>query len=568
MKRILRGLPAALLAGYLASSGTAFAAFQFFDPVDTAAVPRLLSQTGLYTDIAAKVPDTALKYFDLNAPLWSDGAAKQRWIILPPGKRIAYVDTTDLFDYPDSSVFVKTFLLDAIEGDSTTRRYWETRLLVLRKGGQGAWTWHGFSYRWNADATEARLVSLENGFDTVFQGYRKGPAQAAGYKRWRYPSRADCNRCHLQHDGGSLAPRTILGFLPPQLKRAAPLQPGTSQIAWLFSRGVFSGTQPGAGQLARRWKNIHEPIPANLAPDERFRVIDTLARSYIAANCSGCHSRRGMPGSDAPGHVDYDYHDLVPRIEVGMLDATQTQDLDVEDTVTGELKGRLYYLDALRQAGISTAPGALWDMARPAGRPAVVYPGFPSYSTLLFRQWKRQTPARDSAGARQILASGGNPQGWGPWIFTQAWGSPAWFDLVRQHGLDEARAVNLGGVAEINGAMPPVPVSFIPDVEAMKILGEWVKTYRTLYVVDSSRIITGVRRDGDGTAAGLALRFHNGMVIVPPEWKARPELLSPTGRRHALPSAGPGRYALPARLPPGIYWVRAGGLSLRIAVLR
>jgi hypothetical protein len=121
---------------------------------------------------------------------------------------------------------------------------------------------------------------------------------------------------------------------------------------------------------------------------------------------------------------------------------------------------------------------------------------------------------------------------------------------------------------ELHDAMPPVPVSFIPDVEAMKILGEWVKTYRTLYVVDSSRIITGARLGANGAGFQGALRFHNGMILVPPGWKARPELLSLAGRRHALLSAGPGRYALPARLAPGIYWVRAGGLSLRIAILR
>jgi hypothetical protein len=563
--RFLRKLPAVLLAGYLASPAAALAAFHFFDPTDTAAVPKLLSQTGLYADIAGKVPDTALKYFDINAPLWSDGAAKQRWILLPPGKHIVYDDTTDMFSYPDSTVFVKTFLLDAVEGDSTTRRYQETRLLVHRKNGAEAGTWHGFSYRWNATATDARLVSLENGFDTVFQGYRKGPSQAQGYKRWRYPARADCNRCHVQREGGALVPRTILGFLPPQLKRAAPLQPSTPQIAWLFSQGVFVGTLPGPQQLARRWKNIREEIPPNLTLEERFRVIDTLARSYIAANCSGCHSRRGMPGSGAPEHVDYDYYDLKPRIEMGLLEATQTQDLDVEDTVTGELKGRLYYLDALRQAGLSTAPGAVWDMARPSGRPAVVYPGFPSYSTLLFRQWKRQTPARDSADVRQIIASGGNIQAWGSWIFTQPWGSPAWFDLVRQHGVDPMYALNPGGITEVNGAMPPVMASFIPDVEAMKILGEWVKTYRTLYVVDSTRIITRVgKREIASTGS---LRIRGGLVILPEGSKDRPELVSPAGRRYALQPAGKGRFALPARLTPGVYFVHAGKLFLRVPVL-
>ncbi|MCD6023838.1 MAG: glucose sorbosone dehydrogenase [Fibrobacteria bacterium] len=565
MKRSFPRFPAALLAGYLASCGTAFTAFHFFDPADTAAVPKLLSQTGLYTDIAAKVPDTALKYFDLNAPLWSDGAAKQRWMILPPGKQVLYEDTTDLFEYPDSTVFVKTFLLDRVTGDSTTRRYWETRLLVHRKSAQGIGTWHGFSYRWNGSATEARLVSLETGFDTVFHGYTQGLSGPGSYRKWHFPSRQDCDRCHIQNDGGGIAPRTILGFFPAQLKRPAPLQPSLSQIEWLFNRGAFTGTGPTAAQSARRWKNILDPIPASLSSEERFRVIDTMARSYIAANCSGCHSRRGMPRSDAPENVNYDFYDLVPRIEMGLLTVTKSMDLNVEDTVSGEFKGRLYYLDAVGRSGLSSLPGAVWDMEQPgSGVPVLVYPGFPSYSTVLFRQWVRQTPARDSADMARRLASA-DAQGWGAWIFSKPWGTPGWFQLLEQHGVAAGDVLEY---EELHDAMPPVPVSFIPDVEAMKILGEWVKAYRTLQIVDSSRIITGVLQGGNGTAARPALRFHNGMVLVPPGWKARPELLSPAGRRHALLSAGPGRYALPARLPSGIYWVRAGGLSLRVAVLR
>jgi hypothetical protein len=559
-----------LLRSLLVFPGACFAAFQFFNPVDTASVPKLLSQTGLYSDIAGKVPDTALKYFDINAPLWSDGAAKQRWIILPPGKRVTYVDTTDVFDYPDSVVFVKNFLLDQVEGDSNTRRYWETRLLVHRKDAQGVGIWYGFSYKWNGDATDAHLVSLETGFDTAFQWYPRGLSGPQSYKKWHYPTRNQCNRCHLQNQFGTeIVPRTILGFFPAQLKRAAPLQPSTSQIAWLFSQGTFTGTLPTPQQLARRWKNIHDPIPGSLSPEERFRVIDTMARSYIAGNCSGCHSLRGMPGSGAPGHVDYDYYDVKPRIEMGLLNVIQSMDLNIEDTSSGELKGRLYYLDAVRRAGLNTSVGAVWDMARPAsGFPTLVQPGYPSYSTLLFRQWVRQTPSRDSADTRRQLASS-DPNGWASWIFSQPWGTPAWFNLLGQHSVHPNNVLNHGTISEINGSMPPVPVSFLPDAEAMKILGEWVKNYRTLYVVDSTRIVTGVRPAHSNVAGGMPV-LRGGIIYMPvgsEQWIERPELLNAAGRRYPLMSVGKGRYALPAGLPAGIYYLRAGKRALRIPIL-
>lgn len=64
----------------------------FSDPSDTTAVPRLLSQTGVYSNIAAKITGTSLKGFEVNTPLWSDGAVETRWISLPPGTHITNPD--------------------------------------------------------------------------------------------------------------------------------------------------------------------------------------------------------------------------------------------------------------------------------------------------------------------------------------------------------------------------------------------------------------------------------------------------------------------------------------------
>ena len=46
----------------------------------TPAFPKLLSQTGLFTDTARHQVDPALIPYDVNAPLWSDNAKKQRFI--------------------------------------------------------------------------------------------------------------------------------------------------------------------------------------------------------------------------------------------------------------------------------------------------------------------------------------------------------------------------------------------------------------------------------------------------------------------------------------------------------
>ena len=52
-------------------------------PAQAEAMPKLLSQTGAFSDLASLQPAAELLPYDLNVPFWSDGAAKQRWIVLP-----------------------------------------------------------------------------------------------------------------------------------------------------------------------------------------------------------------------------------------------------------------------------------------------------------------------------------------------------------------------------------------------------------------------------------------------------------------------------------------------------
>lgn len=45
--------------------------------------PLLLSQTGAFTDLGTLTPAPALIPYSVNAPLWSDNAAKTRWMAAP-----------------------------------------------------------------------------------------------------------------------------------------------------------------------------------------------------------------------------------------------------------------------------------------------------------------------------------------------------------------------------------------------------------------------------------------------------------------------------------------------------
>ncbi|HYQ04353.1 MAG TPA: hypothetical protein VER96_37025, partial [Polyangiaceae bacterium] len=55
---------------------------------DTQDPPTNLVCTGLYADIASKQLALGVEAYAPAVALWSDGAEKQRWILLPPGKQI------------------------------------------------------------------------------------------------------------------------------------------------------------------------------------------------------------------------------------------------------------------------------------------------------------------------------------------------------------------------------------------------------------------------------------------------------------------------------------------------
>jgi hypothetical protein len=548
------------------------AAVNFFDP--TLGAPAKLSDVRIYTNMATKATDTALKFFEVNSALWSDAAHKDRWIILPPGTHVTYEDNTDKFDYPDYTIFVKLFRHDTVPGDTSSRIYWETRLLV-KKAGNGE-NWYGFSYKWNRAGTEATLVNADAGFDTVVF-----LAGAPHYRKWHYPSKDECNQCHRVGDVG----RAVLGFFPAQLKRPYKFNPAINQVTALFNNGVFTGTAPDAAKLSRRWRGMDEPIPSGLSEAERFKVLDTMARAYIAANCSGCHGTKGLL-SQATGHgpeLNYDFHDFVPRMEYGFkgttsfsLDASD-QELHVGDTLYRPV-GRYQFLLTLQEWGINTTPGANFDMTRapasafPSGispNPYLIVPKYPSYSTILFRQVARKSPAADSGDYFRYLGptEAGDP---GPvkrksWVFKAKWGSKAWRDSLAAHGMSFGDVVNPERYLSDASQMPPL-ATYIPDTAALRILAEWSKKYYTLTAVPGEPPVLSVH--GSGLAMQGMPSIQNRQLIVPEGWTGKVLMVSLDGRSTPLASVGRGRYALPASMPAGVYFFKVGNRTFRTSVMK
>ena len=224
--------------------------------------PGLLSQTGLYA-AGSLEPVPGVEPFSPQYPLWSDGAAKARWVYLPPGQTI---DTSnrDAWVFPVGTKFWKQF--------SFHGRKVETRLIW--KAAEDSWVFA--AYAWRPDQRDAVLAPEAGLPDLV--------AIVPG-KRHTVPSVADCNTCHTN---GRVE---ILGFSALQLApdrdplapHAEPLRPGMVTLKTLAA--------------ARRLQPALEP---DAVP---FRASSPLARAvlgYLSANCGSCHKQEGPLAGKVP----------------------------------------------------------------------------------------------------------------------------------------------------------------------------------------------------------------------------------------------------------------------------
>jgi putative heme-binding domain-containing protein len=244
-------------------------------PVD---FPTRLSQTGLFTDVAAETPSPGVLPYEVNASRWADHATARRWVGFPEKSGAIVADRTygvleaGRWIFPDGAVFAKTYSLELERGNPKSRRKIETQVLHLTGGTVGA----AYSYRWNEAQTDAELVPAR-GDETTFA---VTDANAPGGKlnqTWRFFSRAECLRCH------SLWNNFAPGFSPLQIDRPSETAPG-SQLDALERLGLAPD----------------EPKMAD--PHGTAGSLEVRARSYLHANCGTCHRNNG--GGAVPAYLN------------------------------------------------------------------------------------------------------------------------------------------------------------------------------------------------------------------------------------------------------------------------
>jgi uncharacterized repeat protein (TIGR03806 family) len=240
-------------------------------PPPTKTLPLVLSRTGLFADLKTMQPADFLIPYTVNSPLWSDGAAKQRWFMVPAGAQIGFSANGE-WTFPAGSVLVKHFSLPADDTDGQVLRRLETRLLVRDTNGYV----YGASYKWRADNSEADLVT--NGFseDIVIR-----TAGGTRTQRWFYPGRQDCLTCHTTAAGG------VLGVKTRQLNGDFTYPNGVTanQLRTLGQAGFFDA--------AFDEKKIPR-YPRMTAITNVAASLELRVRSYLDANCSMCHRPGGV----------------------------------------------------------------------------------------------------------------------------------------------------------------------------------------------------------------------------------------------------------------------------------
>jgi uncharacterized repeat protein (TIGR03806 family) len=232
--------------------------------------PQRLSDTGLFSDLATLRPAPGVVPYVPNAPFWSDGTRKQRWIAVPGTTAPIGFSADQNWTFPVGTVTVKHFEITL--ADQRTVKRLETRIFVHTEDQD----WQGYTYRWNEAGTDALLLVGNEAERTELS-----VADGSGGTRnqtYEFPSRNQCLTCHTEASG------RVLGVRTNQLNDGA----SGNQLTALNAAGYFDRDIGAASQ--------YDALPNPLGTAD----LALRARAYLETNCSQCH----QPGGPTPVNMD------------------------------------------------------------------------------------------------------------------------------------------------------------------------------------------------------------------------------------------------------------------------
>jgi uncharacterized repeat protein (TIGR03806 family) len=252
--------------------------------------PKLMSSLGVFSDLATMTPAPGVIPYHVSTPLWSDGAKKARWLIVPnDADQKIDVATDGSWNLPTGSVLVKHFELEQPSGPPHRL---ETRFLVHTKDDR----YYGVTYKWRADNSDADLQDA------------KSLDEKVGNQTWHYPSRGECGRCHNSSVNYVLGPRTAQLNAPLYYagSQVTANMVGTLQSLGLFKTPLMPASLP-------RMPSLHD---GTAFTEER-------ARAYLDANCAQCHR------PDGPARGNWDGRFSTPLSMQGLIGTDPVEALGV-----------------------------------------------------------------------------------------------------------------------------------------------------------------------------------------------------------------------------------------------
>lgn len=301
--------------------------------------PATISASGLFVDIDNRQVAAGIVPYTVNAQLWSDGAYKTRYLALAGNDQVEFSRDGN-WVFPDNTILVKNFYVEAVHNDSSSRQLVETRLLIQAGPVRG---WQGYSYLWNDAGTDADLLTTGASRTYTIEHAGGDSVQQLAYQ---FPASEDCQRCHTFGSG------QVLGVRTAQLNRRDA--DGRQQLNRLRQLGLFTRDIGDDFDAMPKWAN----------PDDDRASVTARARAYLATNCSHCH----LPGGLRRTEIDL-RHDT-PLADMGIINQESALD-DLEgfdrrivkagDPANSVLLLRTLRLDERRMpplaTGVIDAPG-------------------------------------------------------------------------------------------------------------------------------------------------------------------------------------------------------------------
>lgn len=242
----------------------------------------LLSDYGFFTgELKNQQPISHFIPFDLNTPLFSNFAGKDRFIFIPQGKQAVY-NSHDVFDFPIGTILLKSFyFLHDIRDPSEGRTLIETRLLIHKSAG-----WESATYVWDDTQTEA-IYYIAGKDVNVNWIHFDGTTHNTLY---HIPNKNECKGCH-----------NISEVLVPIGPKARNINKD-----FVYSTGVMN--QLNKWTAERILSGAPSEFNAPRVPvwdDASTGSLNNRARAYLDINCAHCHNING-PANNSGLFLSYD----------------------------------------------------------------------------------------------------------------------------------------------------------------------------------------------------------------------------------------------------------------------